>query len=120
MMPLENGSFSDEEKLSFQDPKNLGESMNFEEYFNAVEIYSQALLDKDSIGANEIAFACKENLKKNIHNEELKKRLTPNHTPLCKRLIWSSDYYPAIQKPECTLITEPIKKIINELSLIHI
>ncbi len=113
-MPLENGSFSDEEKLSFQDPKNLSEAMNFEEYFNAVEIYSQALLDKDSIGANEIAFACKENLEKNIHNEELKKRLTPDHTPLCKRLIWSSDYYPAIQKPECTLITEPIKKIINE------
>ena len=114
MMPLENGSFSDEEKLSFQDPKNLSEAMNFEEYFNAVEIYSQALLDKDSIGANEIAFACKENLEKNIHNEELKKRLTPDHTPLCKRLIWSSDYYPAIQKPECTLITEPIKKIINQ------
>ena len=69
MMPLENGSFSDEEKLSFQDPKNLSEAMNFEEYFNAVEIYSQALLDKNSIGANEIAFACKENLEKNIHNE---------------------------------------------------
>ena len=56
----------------------------------------------------------KSELEKNIHNEELKKRLTPDHTPLCKRLIWSSDYYPAIQKPECTLITDPIKKIINE------
>lgn len=107
MMPLENPSFSDEQKLAFANPENLAQAMDFEGYAAAVDRYSHALIDMESDAAHEMAAYCQMNLDRVI-DPTLKKLLTPDHKPLCKRLIWSSDYYDAIQQPHTHLITEPI------------
>lgn len=39
---------------------------------------------------------------------ELRKRLTPNYPPGCKRIIISDDYYPALGRPNVTLETGEI------------
>lgn len=41
----------------------------------------------------------------------LRRRLTPNFRPGCKRLLVSSDYYPALQADNCELVTWPIARI---------
>ena len=41
----------------------------------------------------------------------LRRQLTPNHRIGCKRILLSNTYYPALQKPNCKLITWPIVKL---------
>lgn len=110
MMPLENLSFSNEQKLAFANPDLLAQAMDFEGYAAAVDRYSHALIDMDSEAAHEMAMYCQMNLDR-VLDPELKKLLTPDHKPLCKRLIWSSEYYDAIQKPHAHLITDSISHI---------
>lgn len=38
----------------------------------------------------------------------LRRQLTPDFTPGCKRMLMSSDYYPALQRDNCKLIDWPI------------
>jgi cation diffusion facilitator CzcD-associated flavoprotein CzcO len=116
MMPLENPPFSEKQKLSFRDPKALAQVMDFEGYAAAVDRYSHALIDMNSEAANEMAMYCQMNLDR-VLDPELKTLLTPDHKPLCKRLIWSSEYYDAIQKPNAHLITDSISHI-NETGIV--
>jgi len=41
----------------------------------------------------------------------LRRQLTPNYRIGCKRVLLSSDYYPALQQPNCKLITWPIVRL---------
>ena len=41
----------------------------------------------------------------------LRARLTPDYTIGCKRILLSSDYYPALQRPNVELVTDRITAI---------
>ncbi|MGQ0625638.1 MAG: flavin-containing monooxygenase [Sporichthyaceae bacterium] len=41
----------------------------------------------------------------------LRRQLTPDFRAGCKRLLVSNDYYPALQRPNCSLVTWPIARI---------
>ena len=53
---------------------------------------------------------CQWNLNK-VKDPVLRAKLTPNYEPGCKRLVMSTSFYPAMQKPNTDLITEGIDKI---------
>tara|TARA_R110002072_G_scaffold109128_3_gene236177 strand:- start:15549 stop:17036 length:1488 start_codon:yes stop_codon:yes gene_type:complete len=108
IMPVENGHFSAEERAAFSDPEVLKAAMNIEEYNAAVERYTMAIVDMKSEGAREMAAYCLANLEQNVKDPVLRERLRPDHTPLCYRLIFSPDYYDAIQHPDAALISEDI------------
>ncbi|HEX4844479.1 MAG TPA: NAD(P)/FAD-dependent oxidoreductase [Limnobacter sp.] len=44
----------------------------------------------------------------------LRRQLTPDYTLGCKRILVSNDYYPALQQPNCELITWPIAGIVEQ------
>lgn len=44
-------------------------------------------------------------LKRQVRDPELRRRLTPDYEIFCKRIILSSDWYPALQKPNVELVT---------------
>ena len=111
IMPVENGYFSEEQQRAFEDPEVLQEAMNMPEYLASVEAYTQALTDENSEGAKALGDACRFNLEQSIVNPTLREQLTPDHQPLCKRLIFSPDYYRAIQDPDASLVTAPIEAI---------
>ena len=46
-----------------------------------------------------------------VNNPELRKKLTPDHRAMCKRMIMSDSYYPAIQRDNVELLTENILRI---------
>ncbi|KID83982.1 monooxygenase [Metarhizium guizhouense ARSEF 977] len=48
------------------------------------------------------------------NNAELKRKLTPDYAPGCKRVIISDDYFPAISRDNVTLQTNPIDDISPE------
>ncbi len=53
----------------------------------------------------------KGHLKRQVKDEWLRRQLTPDFKIGCKRVLVSNDYYPALQKPNCKLITWPIVQI---------
>lgn len=46
-----------------------------------------------------------------IQDPELRKKVTPNYTMGCKRILMSDDYYPALAQPNSSVITTGIKEI---------
>jgi cation diffusion facilitator CzcD-associated flavoprotein CzcO len=50
----------------------------------------------------------KAHLRRQVRDPWLRRQLTPDFTPGCKRLLVSNDYYPALQKDNCKLIAWPI------------
>ncbi|MEZ0340125.1 flavin-containing monooxygenase [Mycobacterium sp. pV006] len=50
----------------------------------------------------------KAHLRAQVKDPWLRRQLTPDFTPGCKRTLVSGDYYPALQRDNCKLITWPI------------
>jgi len=112
IMPVENGYFSAEERAAFRaDPQVLDDAMDFEGYAQAVEAYTEALTNPDSELAQSMSQACRDNLEGNVIDPALREQLRPDHQPFCKRLIFSPDYYTAIQRPNAKLVREDIEQI---------
>jgi cation diffusion facilitator CzcD-associated flavoprotein CzcO len=51
-------------------------------------------------------------LENQVPDPELRARLTPGYTIGCKRILLSSDYYPALQRPDVELVTDDIREIV--------
>lgn len=56
-------------------------------------------------------FLFKRFLKESVQNPFLRERLIPNYELGCKRILLSNDYYPAIDQPNVSVITDAIKEI---------
>lgn len=60
-----------------------------------------------------VGWACRNNLK-TIKDPVLREKLTPSDEPMCKRMIVSDTFIPAMQKPHVNLITDGIEKVVPE------
>lgn len=61
-----------------------------------------------------LSWVCLRNLEKNVPDAELRAKLTPDYQAACKRLIFCSDFYPAISRDNAHLVTEGIRRITPE------
>ncbi len=57
-----------------------------------------------------IGWRCRRNLAQ-VRDPELRARLTPTYRAGCKRLVISEAFYPAMQRENVALVTEPIARI---------
>lgn len=57
---------------------------------------------------------CSKNPRENIADPELRAKLTPDYQAACKRLIFCTDFYPAISRDNAHLITDAIERITPE------
>ncbi len=55
-----------------------------------------------------IQLVSKANLRRQVSDGWLRRQLTPNFRAGCKRMLMSSDYYPALQRDNCKLVSWPI------------
>lgn len=111
IMPIENTRYSAEERANFQrDPKLLAV---LREQLHEMMIggLANAVIDADSPAMRQIEQACLDNLENNVKDPELREMLRPNYRAACKRLIFSTDFYEAIQHPNAELVTEGIESI---------
>lgn len=53
----------------------------------------------------------KAHLRNQVSDRWLRRQLTPDFRIGCKRVLMSNDYYPALQQPNCKLITWPIVRM---------
>lgn len=51
------------------------------------------------------------NLRLQVRDPWLRRQLTPDFSAGCKRLLMTSDYYPALQADNCALVTWPIARL---------
>ncbi|OBK17585.1 flavin-containing monooxygenase [Mycobacterium asiaticum] len=51
------------------------------------------------------------NLRVQVRDPWLRRQLTPDFSAGCKRLLMTSDYYPALQAENCKLVTWPIARL---------
>jgi cation diffusion facilitator CzcD-associated flavoprotein CzcO len=70
-----------------------------------------SMLIKNSPKLQRLEKLAKRFLARQVHDPELRAKLTPSYTPGCKRLLQSNDYYPALQRPNVTLQTEKIIEV---------
>ncbi len=111
IMPTHNGHYSEEERAAFRaDPAKLEEYMDVVSYNANVENYTLGITQPDSEGAQFFRQACFDNLD-SIEDLALRTALRPDHEPMCKRLIFSPDYYQKIQHPDCRLVCTDIERI---------
>jgi cation diffusion facilitator CzcD-associated flavoprotein CzcO len=54
---------------------------------------------------------CDKHLEESVPDPALRAKLTPDYQATCKRMIFCSDYYPALARPHARLITEGIANI---------
>ncbi|NND68611.1 MAG: NAD(P)/FAD-dependent oxidoreductase, partial [Halioglobus sp.] len=112
IMPVNNGRYSEEERARFRnDPAALAEEMNIEKYTANIERYTLAITEMEAEASRIMGDACLLNLVEGVTDPELREQLRPDHKPLCKRLIFSPDYYQAIQHPRSHLVRADIERI---------
>ncbi len=59
---------------------------------------------------NDMESACYKNMAQ-VEDPEVRERLRPDHPWGAKRPLFSNDYYPAFNRPNLELVTEPIERI---------
>lgn len=112
IMPVENPAFTEEQKAAFRnDPELLRHMQNEPTYSAAVDRFNHAIANPDSPEMHEIEAWVLQNLEDSVADPVLKEKLRPGYRAACKRLIYSPDYYQAIQRPNVFLETENIECI---------
>ena len=110
IMPIENVEYSAQDKAAFRhDPTKLDALRT--QINAAFQHFSNAVIDADSIGIKEIEATCLANLENSVSDPQLREKLRPDYRAGCKRLIFSSDFYAAIQHPNANVVTAGIERI---------
>jgi cation diffusion facilitator CzcD-associated flavoprotein CzcO len=111
ILPEPNPEIPEERKAQYRaEPRLLEERYNhLAGVFNGTFCAAVAGENPEAYAA--MAKACADNLESSVHDPVLKAKLTPNYKVGCKRLIVSSLFYPAIQKPNAELVTDPVVRI---------
>lgn len=112
IMPVENPDFTEEQKAEFRANPQLLHDLKYDEtYMALVKRFTTAAADPDSTEMHEIEDIVRKNLEESVTDPELREKLRPTYRAACKRLIYSPDYYQAIQHPNAELVTEGIECI---------
>lgn len=110
VLPLPNQEYSEQERAEFRANPELMRDL-YDKWANQfTHTFSRAVIGgKDEL--QKIAELCEINLETNVHDPVLREKLRPNYVATCKRLVMSDQFYPAIQKPNASLVTSPIERI---------
>jgi cation diffusion facilitator CzcD-associated flavoprotein CzcO len=110
VLPLANPFYSEDEKAMYvASPARLQQSYAFWAK-RFVDTFAEAVIGNET-ELGKIEALCRANLEDNVRDPELRRKLTPNYRAACKRLIMSEEFYPALQKPNVTLVTDGIERI---------
>ncbi len=107
--PLHNKPYSEQTKRMFRRYPSLMRALYNWYSFRQEEFFSKAVVG-GKIRLALLDRGCRRNLAQ-VKDPGLRRKLTPDYAPGCKRLIFSDTFYEAIQKPNADLVTDPIDHI---------
>lgn len=111
VMPIEDHAYTEQERAEFERNPAAVQAVRDEMNHMMIDDLANAVIDADSDGMRVIEEACLANLENNVHAPALRERLRPTYRAACKRLIFSTDFYDAIQHPNAELVTAGIERI---------
>lgn len=115
IMPVENFEYSEEERAEFRKDVAKIDAIRFgEEYWGGVSHFNKAIINPDSPEMHQIQAVVEKNLEESVKDEALREKLRPDYLAACKRLIYSWDYYAAVQRPPVVVETGQIKRFVPE------
>jgi cation diffusion facilitator CzcD-associated flavoprotein CzcO len=104
IMPVEQFDYTEAERAAFRaNPQLIDELRYGEQYWSAIYRFNRALVDPEGTDMHEIEALCRQNLEHKISDPVLREKLRPNYRAACKRLIYSWNYYDAVQQPNVTV-----------------
>lgn len=105
-------AYTEEDRAAFRaDPVKLRGQRNSGEYWEGYLRFNRAILDIDSPEMAEIEALALKNLEDNVRDPALREKLRPSYRAMCKRLIFSPNYYEAVQHPSVSVETGRIARI---------
>lgn len=100
IMPVQNFIYSETDRHAFRSDVSRIDAIRFgEEYWAGIRRFNKAIIEVDSPEMAEIEGVVLRNLEDNIQDPVLREKLRPDYRAACKRLIYSPDYYEAVQRP---------------------
>jgi len=112
IMPTPNDLYTEEQKAAFRANPALIDDIRYgEAYTSAVRRFTEAIVDKDSPQIREIEAICRSNLEESVIDPVLREKLRPDYRAACKRLIFSSNYYEKVQRPDVKVAIGAIQRI---------
>ena len=110
VMPAINPAYTAQEQAGFRQDRNLIEGVR-DSVAQLFDHFSDGIINAGSPEMVMIEKLCLDNLEGSVHDPVLRERLRPDYRAACKRLILSTNFYEAIQKPNAELVTDPIEAV---------
>jgi cation diffusion facilitator CzcD-associated flavoprotein CzcO len=112
IIPIENTAFTEADRARLRgDRTELLALQRNPEYWQLIINYTRGITEPDSPYMLQIQALCLANLEDNVSDPVLREKLRPNYRAGCKRIVYSTDFYQAIQRPNVTLVTERIDRV---------
>ncbi len=108
IFPIGNKRYTDAERRWTRRLPILGWATRkvYETIFNLASVG----VTEDGYWRRQMQQGCRDHLA-GIEDAELRRKLTPDYEPGCKRLILSAEFYPTLQKDHVDLVTEKIDRV---------
>lgn len=110
--PRRDRSYAEAEKRMFARMPAALEAERAEIFWTNEERYAQRRGTPHLVEA--VTKAALDHLHRQVDDPELVRRLTPDYTLGCKRVLRSDDYYPALARPHVVLETDGIERVVPE------
>jgi len=112
IMPVQNFIYSETDRHAFRSDVATIDAIRFgDEYWGGIRRFNAAIIDADSPEMAEIEAIVLRNLEESVPDPALREKLRPDYRAACKRLIYSPDYYEAVQRPNVLVETGGIERI---------
>ena len=114
-MPVANPAYSEVDKAAFRDDPALLRAAQKDPRLEAsIERFSVAITEPNSAAMREVESAVREHLETSVRDPVLREKLRPTYKVACKRMIYATDFYDAVQRENVHIIVEGVPEIERE------
>ncbi|MGH3969705.1 MAG: flavin-containing monooxygenase, partial [Mycobacterium sp.] len=110
ILPLPNRRYSRVTNAAMRHSPALNR-LAYRSYQRILEAMLGPALTRPSWQRNLFGVMCRANLQFGVRDRQLRARLTPDYQPMCKRLVMSAGFYPAMQRRNVELVTNAVDHI---------
>ena len=111
IMPQQNPPYSEEQREEFRRDRQAMARRRKEYSDRFTGVFANSLVDAESLEMRMLEDMCRANLEDNVRDPVLREKLRPTYRAACKRLVLSTNFYDAIQKPNADLVVERIERV---------
>ncbi|HET7736214.1 MAG TPA: alpha/beta hydrolase fold domain-containing protein [Nocardioidaceae bacterium] len=110
ILPVSNTRYSPLSRALFRSVPPLNR-LSYHAYQRILEGMLGPAVTRPSWQRTVISSLCRANLRFGVKDPVLRARLAPDYAPMCKRLVMSAGFYPAVQRDDVEVVASGIERI---------